>query len=551
MIRTWRDTLNQLIPGGTVTGDLIRSIDWSQNPLGTPDQWPEALKLTLATALRSLHPMFIFWGDDLISFYNDSFMPSIQNGKHPQAMGQKGRELWAEIWHLVGDQLEGVLKHGTATWHVDQLVPFYRNGRIEDIYWTYSYSPIMNSDGTIGGILVVCTETTKKVRDERELQAAHRQAELAREELNSFIMEAPVAIATLSGPDHVYTLLNPAIMNLLFGGRPASDLLGKPVKVALPELEGQGFSQILDEVYRTGKPFVGSKIRVSVKQADGREKEMFINFTYQPRRNAENAITGILAVVYEATDQVNEENEIRSLAENLRAAIVVRDAFLGVASHELKTPLTSLKLQNQLNQRTLNRGGLQAFTAESLRFAFTNVEKQIRRLTRLVEDMLDASRISTGKLTIDPIDLDLSSLVRETSLSFSGQLEAAGCKLSLDLEPDLQVRGDPLRLEQVLANLIINVIKYAAEAPVEIGLRNQGGRALLSVRDYGPGIPPKMRERVFNRFERLFPETQVSGLGLGLHISREIVLSHEGQIRVRDTEEPGARFEVELPLLSC
>jgi signal transduction histidine kinase len=175
-------------------------------------------------------------------------------------------------------------------------------------------------------------------------------------ELHDFLMQAPIGIAILSGPEHVYTLVNPIFMELLFGSLPGTHLLDKPVRKALPELEGQGFYEILDEVYRTGRPFNGAKQRLMLRQADGGVREMFVNFTYQPKRDRQGKIDGILAVVFEVTDQVNEQREIEQLADNLRKAIVSRDTFLAIASHELNTPLTALKLEAQLQQRDAWRG---------------------------------------------------------------------------------------------------------------------------------------------------------------------------------------------------
>jgi len=151
------------LEGGGVTGALIRSIDWASTGLGPVAGWPRSLLVTVETLLHSRHPMFLWWGPDLVQFYNDAYLPSFGIGKHPAAMGQAGRDCWGEIWPIIGPQIEGVMSRGTPTWHEDALVPILRNDRIEEVYWTYGYSPIIDDDRRIGGVLVICTETTGRV----------------------------------------------------------------------------------------------------------------------------------------------------------------------------------------------------------------------------------------------------------------------------------------------------------------------------------------------------------------------------------------------------
>ncbi|HEY2152806.1 MAG TPA: ATP-binding protein [Vicinamibacterales bacterium] len=155
---------------GGVTGDLIRSIDWSQTTLGAIDSWPASLKTTVGTMLHSRHPMFLWWGPQLIQFYNDGYMPSFGQGKHPAAMGQRGADCWQEIWPIISPQIDDVMQRARASWNEDQLVPIFRNGGIEEVYWTYGYSPVFDETGKVGGTLVVCTETTPRVLSGRRLQ---------------------------------------------------------------------------------------------------------------------------------------------------------------------------------------------------------------------------------------------------------------------------------------------------------------------------------------------------------------------------------------------
>ena len=163
--------------GGGVSGALMRSVDWASTPLGPVENWPRSLETTVGTLLHSRHPMFLWWGPDLIQFYNDAYLPSFGIGKHPAAMGQRGIDCWQEIWPTIWPQIDDVMRRGQASWNEDHLVPIFRNGRMEEVYWTYGYSPVFDEDGNVGGTLVVCTETTSRVLSQRRLRISRDLAE--------------------------------------------------------------------------------------------------------------------------------------------------------------------------------------------------------------------------------------------------------------------------------------------------------------------------------------------------------------------------------------
>jgi len=170
----------RFLEGGGEMGALIRAHDWSGTSIGTPDQWPVSLRTTIGIVLNSRFPMFMYWGPDLVCFYNDAYRPSLGiNGKHPTLLGQPAKVFWAEIWHILEPLIEQVLSGGGATWHEDQLIPFFRNGTIEDIYWTFSYSPVIDESGKPGGILVACIETTEKVLAFNKLKESKTELEFA------------------------------------------------------------------------------------------------------------------------------------------------------------------------------------------------------------------------------------------------------------------------------------------------------------------------------------------------------------------------------------
>ena len=150
---------------------LTRSFDWAVTPVGPVDKWSDTLVTTVNMLLASRHPMFLWWGSDLIQFYNDGYRPSIRADKHPSALGQRGVECWPEIWPIIGPQIDAVMSRGESTWNNNQLVPINRNGKLEEVFWTYGYSPVRDKDGSVQGTLVVCSETTDQVLSERRLRS--------------------------------------------------------------------------------------------------------------------------------------------------------------------------------------------------------------------------------------------------------------------------------------------------------------------------------------------------------------------------------------------
>jgi PAS domain S-box-containing protein len=241
--------------------------------------------------------------------------------------------------------------------------------------------------------------------------------------------------------------------------------------------------------------------------------------------------------------------EQREAEARLKEALRARDEFLSIASHELRTPLTSLKLQMQMTQRRIARGGPDAYSPEWVDRLVEQSNRQIDRLARLVDDMLDIARIQTGRLVIEPAPVDAVELVRDVLERLGPHLAEAGTPASLAAPEALEAEWDRFRVEQVVTNLLTNAMRYGGHKPVVVTLQARDGHIRLSVRDQGLGVPKESQERIFNRFERAISANDVSGLGLGLFISRQIVEAHGGRIWVEsDGPGHGATFHVELPV---
>lgn len=255
----------------------------------------------------------------------------------------------------------------------------------------------------------------------------------------------------------------------------------------------------------------------------------------------ERLVAGLAAQIAVAMDNAR-------LFQRAQEAITSRDTFLSIASHELRTPITSMKMQAHLMRRRLASGDPAAVSRETVTKLVDQTERSIGRLSRLVEDMLDISRIATGHLYMQLEPVNLSELTHDVVERFEQQLKEAGHTIEMHLTPGIVGRWDRDRLDQVLTNLLTNVLKYAPGSPVKVTVLEAGAIAILEVQDRGPGISPEHHHRVFERFERLVDANQSSGLGLGLHIVKHIVEAHEGTIRLRSAVGEGASFLVELPI---
>jgi signal transduction histidine kinase len=247
--------------------------------------------------------------------------------------------------------------------------------------------------------------------------------------------------------------------------------------------------------------------------------------------------------------QINEtlEKRVEERTQELSEALRARDEFLSIASHELKTPLTALKLQLQITQRTIKTGTAPVKLKTDLLKAFEISLNQVAKLTDHVDDLLDMARVRTGKFILKIEDVCANDLIRDVVARLSGSLSAAKCNIRLSLKKNLIGQWDRHRLEQVFVNLISNAIKYAPGSPLHISATASKDRVQLTVADRGPGIDKKKQELIFNRFERAGASQNIGGMGLGLFIVKKIVAAHGGTISVESDSGKGARFRIELP----
>ncbi|TDX10671.1 PAS domain S-box protein [Flavobacterium sp. S87F.05.LMB.W.Kidney.N] len=309
----------EFLANGGEMGQLTRAKDWSKTEVGPEASWPQSLRTTLGILLNSKFPMFLFWGPNHICFYNDAYRPSLGNdGKHPSILGEKGADSWPEIWHFIKPLLDQVLIEGEATWHEDQLLPIYRNGKIEDVYWTFSYSPVKNDEGIINGVLVICNETTDKVNIRKRLEESN-------ERYLSNILQAPNAMCIFRGEDYTIEIANKLMLEIW--ERKEEEVLHKPVFKALPEVTNQGLEEILKNVYTTGEKFTANELPVSLNRK-GKPVINFINVTYEALKEADGTISGILAIANDVTLQVLSRTAVEESEKRFRN--IVKQLPLGI-----------------------------------------------------------------------------------------------------------------------------------------------------------------------------------------------------------------------------
>jgi PAS domain S-box-containing protein len=311
-----------LLAGGGECGRLIAAFDWTKTPLGPIRDWPRSLKTATGILLRSPIPIVMLWGESGVMIYNDAYS-EFAGGRHPGLLGCNVREGWPEVSDFNDNVMKVGLSGGTLS-YTDQELTLHRNGRPERVWMNLDYSPVPGDDGEPAGVIAIVVETTKRV-------LADRRDSSQRERFARLFDQAPGFMALLRGADHVFELVNPAYMQLV-GHR---DILGKPVAEALPEAAEQGFIRILDEIYRTGQPFVGRNIEVDLQRSPGAPLERrVVDFVYQPITEG-SSVAGVFVEGSDITERARAE-ELRETQNGL-----LRDA---VSNAPLKDILEKLVL---------------------------------------------------------------------------------------------------------------------------------------------------------------------------------------------------------------
>ena len=294
------------LAGGGEAGKVIAGFDWSRTSIGPLSDWPPSLRSAVALMLRSQVPMVILWGVDGVMIYNDGYAV-VAGSRHPEILGAKVRDAWPEVAAFNDHVMKECLTGRTLAYR-DQVMTLNRDGVAERVWFNLDYSPVLDEAGTPVAVLSIVAETTGKVRAERQLRGEQ-------DRLRQMFEQAPGLIAMLEGPDHVFTLANEAILGFL--GR--CDLIGKPVREAVPEVVGQGFVATLDDVRRTGVSFVGHEVPVTLEPIPGTPlPERYVDFVFQPVIDEDGAVSGIFVEGHDVTDRRRADSVLRESEERFR-----------------------------------------------------------------------------------------------------------------------------------------------------------------------------------------------------------------------------------------
>ena len=505
-------------------GALMRTRDWSGSPLRDPESWPQSLRSVVALILNSKFPMFIAWGPALGLLYNDAYA-EILGEKHPSALGYPFAEIWPEIWADIHPIVKRTLE-GESIFYTNLPFTINRKGFDEPAWFTFSYSPLRDDSGAIAGIYCTAIETTADVLNQR-----HRLEESER--LQQLFAQGPSVMAVTHGSDHIFELANASYLELV--GR--CDIVGKPVHEALPDLEGQGFYELLDEVYSSGEAYRGHASPVNLMRG-GKLEELFVDFVFQPIKDKSGTVTGIFIEGNDVTDAVVANNELR--AANRR-----KDDFLAMLAHELRNPLAPISAASDLLRVAGNR-------PESVAEVSDILNRQVRHMTGLVDDLLDVSRVTRGLIVLQSDSLDINGVVLDAAEQVRSLVDSKRQRLTLALLPSpAYVVGDRTRLVQVFANLMNNAAKYTPEhGAIEVGLDLYEGEIAATVQDDGGGITEALLPHLFDLFTQAerTPDRAQGGLGLGLALVKSLVELHSGTVSAfSDGPGRGSRFEVRLP----
>jgi PAS domain S-box-containing protein len=522
----------EVFPGDSEMAALMRTVDWASTPVGPPEDWPQSLRTSVSICLLSRFPIILWWGPRHVMLYNDAYSQIIAE-KHPLAMGLEGRRCFPEIWEIIGPMLRGVLERGEATWSEDQLLFLRRHGFTEECYFTFSYSPIRDESGGTGGIFCAVTETTPKILRERRLALlrelgikASDAAEASRQVLAT-LADHPADIPYArfhpepAIPPALAGIRDLRVLDLAPNDAPGSDPWGDaPLRAAAIEVEragGDGRWGVLE-------------LGLAPRLAFDAEYEDLVRL-----------VGGAMATAMTAAESLaSERRRAEALAELDRA----KTAFFTNISHEFRTPLTLLL--GPLDELERDES-----VADAARNRVELARRNARRLYRLVNALLEFSRIEAGRIQASYEPVDLAALTSQLASMFRSAFDGAGVRLGLDVEPMPEPAFvDREMWERIVLNLVSNAFKHTYEGEVRVALRAADGQAVLTVTDTGVGIPAAELPRIFERFHRVERRSARTheGSGIGLALVHELVKLHGGRIEAFSEVDRGSRFVVHIPL---
>ncbi len=548
------DVVEDVFAGDGEMAALMRSIDWSATRLGPVSRWPQSLRMMVRFLLANRFPLLLWWGPDYIQLYNDAYRP-ILGTKHPESLGQPTRDCWHEIWHILAPLIHTPFHGGPATWMEDILLYINRYGYVEETHFTIAYSPVPDETAAsgIGGVLATVHEITQKVVGERrvgvlrdlgrrslaEAQTAEAVCAAAAGILAKHPMDVPFAAIYLTHPDGGCAKLagtcgvDPAhIVNT-----PVVDIGSSPYYEALAtetvQIVGTPPATTVVVAIPSNMPEHPAGVLVAAPSPHLVLDEQHIGFF---ELLAAQLATGIAnARAYE-----QEKRRAEVLAELDRA----KTQFFSNVSHEFRTPLTLMLAP------TIDLIAKPDLPASERSRMLEMIHRNALRLQKLVNSMLDFSRIEAGRAAAAYEPVDLAMYTAELASVFRSATERAGLALEIDA-PRLAapVYVDREMWEKIILNLLSNAFKHTFEGAITVRVRDGGESAIVEVADTGVGIAADELTRIFDRFHRV-PNTRSrthEGTGIGLALVQELVRWHGARIDVTSTEGVGTTFAIAIP----
>ena len=557
------------LSGGGEMGARIRAFDWSQTSLGPVESWPRSLKTCVQIMLTSRQPIWIGWGKDLIKLYNDPYK-TIVGGKHPWALGKPASVVWSDIWKDIDPMLRQVMFENQGTYSEAQLLIMERNGYAEETYYTFSYTPIAGDDGATEGMICANVDDTDRIISERQLKTLTQLGKsLTDPKTTEEVFHRTINTLAENSYDfpfaHLYELSgNTARLVNSTGGLGTS-----PSMIAkLIDLESEeGISANCAEAITHRKSVVveglenkigvipkgawsvrtDKAIILPIAQRGQREPYGFLVAGTNPYRILDEKYRSFFELIRDlvitSITNVHALDEERKQLEALAEIDRAKTTFFSNISHEFRTPLTLfLGPVGDL----LNDPEITGKNRERAQVAFRNAH----RMQKLVNLLLDFSRIEAGRMEANLIPVDLVSVTEDLISNFRAAIEKAGMKLIFKAEKIAEpVNLDIDMWEKIILNLLSNAFKYTEQGSIEVSITRNGDHVEVAVKDTGVGIPETEMDKIFERFHRVQNvkgRTQ-EGTGIGLAMVKELIKIHEGQISVQSTLNKGSVFRVHLP----
>jgi PAS domain S-box-containing protein len=559
-----------LLANGEIGRDLL-AVDWESTPLGPPDDWPRSLQNAVRILLTSRFSMWMAWGPDLTFFCNDAYRRDTLGAKYPWALGRPASEVWKEIWGDIGPRIDRVMTERVSTWDESLLLFLERSGYVEETYHTFSYSPLADDDGNVEGMLCVVKEDTEQVISSRRMMTLRDLGSRAQSDLTE-----PDTIASACAHLADNGLSVPFALIYLFDDSGAARLAGTS---RVPAGHDMAVARLdvadVDPVWPVAEMAAGRSAtvddlpsRFSDVPTGGWDEPALQAFCVPLTQNAQSSPYGFLVlglnryrpfdesyrvfaqlvagqIAAAITDARSFEFE-RRRAEALAQLDQAKTDFFTNVSHEFRTPLTLLlgPAEDALADPTDPLSPRQRERVEI-------IHRNGQRLLRLVNSLLDFSRLEAGRAEPQFAAVALDRYTTELASMFDSAMQSAGLSMTIDVEPlDGAAWVDPDHWAKIILNLMSNALKFTFDGGVTVRLRQVGDHAVLSVSDTGIGIPQNEVEHLFERFHRVHGAQSRSyeGSGIGLALVAELAAVHGGEVAAESTVGEGTTFTVSIPL---